>query len=45
MKHKDVGRKERREFTTVLIKAGKKLLDGSPRVFLVEIVKTLAKLI
>ena len=43
MKHKDMGRKKRSGFTTGLIKAGEKLLDGSPGGFLVEMVKTLIK--
>ena len=36
-------RKQRRSFTSELIKAGEKLLDGSPGGFLVEIIKTIAK--
>ena len=37
------GRQKRSGFTSGLIKAGEKLLDGSPGGFLVEMVKTIAK--
>ena len=36
-------RRQRRSFTLGLIRAGEKLLDGSPGGFLVEMVKTIAK--
>ena len=36
-------RKKRSEFTDGLLKAGEKLLDGSPRGFFVEMLKTIAK--
>ena len=37
------GRQKRSGFTSGLIKAGEKLLDGLPGGFLIEMVKTLAK--
>ena len=43
MKYIEARRQKRSAFTTGLIKAGEKLLDGSPGGFLVEMVKTLAK--
>ena len=43
MKYIEARRQKRSGFTTGLIKAGEKLLDGSPGGFLVEMVKTLAK--
>ena len=43
MKYIEARRQKRSSFTTGLIKAGEKLLDGSPGGFLVEMVKTLAK--
>ena len=36
-------RKKRSGFTDGLLKAGEKLLDGSPRGFFVEMLKTIAK--
>ena len=43
MKYIEARRQKRSSFTTGLIKAGEKLLDGSLGGFLVEMVKTLAK--
>ena len=43
MKYMEARRQKRSSFTIGLIKAGEKLLDGSPGGFLVEMVKTLAK--
>ena len=45
MKHIEARRQKRSGFTTGLIKAGEKLLDGSPGGFLVETVQKWAKLI
>ena len=42
MKYIETRRQKRSSFTTGIIKAGEKLLDGSPGGFLVEIVKTLS---
>merc|ERR1711867_357249 len=42
-KYLQTGRQKRSSFTSGLIKACEKLLDGSPGGFLVEMVKTLAK--
>merc|ERR1712243_329700 len=42
-KYLQTSQQKRSGFTSGLIKAGKKLLDGSPEGFLVEMVKTIAK--
>ena len=45
VKYLQPGQQKRSGFTSGLIKAGEKLLDGSPGGFLVEMVKALAKTI